>query len=53
MIVKYNIEIHNENTADFGKVLTENFNIALTKKQHSIDSETINIDVEIIETKIR
>lgn len=53
MMVKYKIEVPNELSADFWKVLTENFNIILTQKQHSIDSETINIDVTVIDAKIK
>ena len=43
MTVKYKIEVPNELSADFWKILTENFNIVLTKRQHSIDGEKINI----------
>ena len=48
MTVKYKIEVPNELSADFLKILTENFNIVLTKRQHSIDGEKINIDVKVI-----
>ncbi|MBQ8229015.1 MAG: hypothetical protein IJZ88_08405 [Clostridia bacterium] len=51
MIVKYKIEVPNELSADFWKALTENFNIILTKKQHSIDGEIINIYVTVTDTK--
>ena len=53
MIVKYKIEVPNELSADFWKVLTENFNVILTKKQHSADGEIINIDVKVINSKIK
>ena len=53
MIVKYKIEVPNEVSADFWKVLTEKFNIILIKKQHCIDSEKINIDVKVINSKIK
>lgn len=53
MIVKYKIEVPNELSADFWKVLTENFNVILTKKQHSVDGEIINIDVKVINSKIK
>ncbi len=53
MMVKYKIEVPNEFSADFWKVLTEKFNIVLTKKQHSIDGETINIDITVIDTQIK
>ena len=51
MTVKYKIEMPNECSADFWKVLTETFNIVLTKRQHSLDGETINIDVTVTDTK--
>lgn len=53
MIVKYKIEVPNEFSAEFWEVLTENFNIILTKKQHSIDGETLCIDVTVTDTKIK
>lgn len=53
MIVNYKIEVPNEVSADFWKVLTEKFNIILIKKQHCIDSEKINIDVKVINSKIK
>ena len=51
MKVKYKIEVPNELSANFWKVLTEKFDIILTKRQHSLDGETINIDVTITEIK--
>ena len=53
MIVKYKIDVSNEFSAEFWKILTENFNAVLAKKQHSIDGETINIDVTVIDSKIK
>lgn len=53
MIVKYKIEVPNEFSADFWELLTEKFNIILTKKQHSTDGETISIDVTVTDTKIK
>ena len=47
MSVKYNIDAPNEYAADLWKILTENFNVILTKKQHSIDGETLYIEVKI------
>lgn len=52
MIVKYKIEVPNELSADFWKLLTKNFNIILTKKQHSINRETLYINVTVTDTKI-
>ena len=53
MIAKYKTEVPNVFSADFWKVLTEKFNIILTQKQHSIDGETINIDITVTYTKIK
>ena len=53
MIVKYKIEVPNELSADFWKLLTENFNVILTKRQHAIDGETLYIDVTVTDTKIK
>lgn len=53
MMVKYKIEVPNKLSADFWKVLNENFNIVLTKRQHSIDGERINIDVKVINIKMK
>lgn len=52
-MVKYKIEVPNELSADFWKTLTENFNIVLTKRQHSIDGERINIDIKVINIKMK
>lgn len=51
MTVKYNIEVPNECSADFWKTLTEKFDIVLTRRQHSVDGETLYIEGKI--TKIR
>lgn len=53
MTVKYKIEVPNELSADFWKTLTENFNFVLTKRQHSIDGERINISVKVINIKMK
>ena len=53
MIVKYKIEVPNELSADFWKVLTENFNVILTKNQHSIDGETLYVGVTVTDTKVK
>ena len=51
MTVEYKIDIPNEHSAYFWKVLTENFNILLTKRQHEIDGEKLNINVRVINVK--
>ena len=48
MTVKYYIEVPNECSADLWKLLTENFNVFLTKRQHSADGEKLYIELEII-----
>lgn len=53
MTVKYKIEVPNEYSACFWKVITENFNIILTKRQHDIDGETININATVTNVKIK
>ena len=47
MTVKYTIEIPNECSAELGKLLTEKFNVILTKRQHSADSEILYIELKI------
>ena len=52
MIVKYKIEVPNELSADFWKLLTENLNVILIKHQHTIDGKTLYIDAKIIGIKV-
>lgn len=52
MRVKYNIDVPNECAADLWKILTEKFNVILTKKQHSIDGETLYVEVKITQEEI-
>lgn len=47
MTVKHTIEAPNECSADLWKILTENFNVILTKIQHSADGEKLYIELEI------
>ena len=47
MTVKYTIEVPNESSAELWKLLTENFNVILTKRQHSADSEILYIELKI------
>lgn len=47
MTVKYSIEVPNECSADLWKLLTKNFNVILTKRQHSAASEILYIELKI------
>ena len=47
MTVKYTIEVPNECSAELWKLLTESFNVILTKRQHSADGEKLYIELEI------
>ncbi len=51
MTVKYNIEVPNEYSADFWELLTDNFNVILTKRQHSPNGEVLYVELKIIESK--
>lgn len=51
MSVIYDIEVPNEHSADFWKLLTDNFDIILTKRQHSPDGEILYLELKIIESK--
>lgn len=48
MIVKYTIKVPNECSASLWKILIENFNVILTKRQHSADGEILHIELIII-----
>ena len=48
MSVKYNIELADDISADFWKCLNENFDVVLIRKQHSIDGDTLHIELKII-----
>ena len=50
MSVKYNIELSDNISADFWKVLTKNFNVILIKKQHYIDGKILCIELKILVT---
>lgn len=51
MSVNYDIEVPNEYSADLWKLLTDNFNIILTKRQHSPNGEVLYVELKIIESK--
>ena len=47
MTVKYTIEVPNECSAELWKLLTGNFNVILTKRQHSADGEILYVELKI------
>ena len=53
MNINYTIDVPNEYSADFWKLLTDNFNVILTKKQHSINGEKLHIELKILDTKTK
>jgi len=48
MTMKCTIEVPNEHFACLWKLLTENFNVILTKRQNSADGEILHIEMKII-----
>lgn len=51
MNINYTIEVPNEYSANLWKLLTDNFNITLTKMQHSPNCEVLYVDLNITESK--
>ncbi len=51
MKVTYKIEIESKLSAQLWKLLTENFNCVLEKRQHSVDGESMHIQLKIISQK--
>lgn len=51
MSVNNNIEVPNEYSADFWRLLTDNFNIILTKRKHSPDGENLYVELQIVKSK--
>lgn len=51
MNTKYYIEISNEYASNLWKILTENFNVILTKRQHSLDGSDCHISIIITDIK--
>lgn len=47
MTVKYTIEVPTECSADLWKLLIEEFNVIITKRQYSADGEILHIELEI------
>ena len=51
MSVKYSIEMPDNCSADFWKILTNEFNAVLISRKHSIDGEVLYVEVKIIDSK--
>lgn len=51
MSVNYTITIPNELSKDFLDNLVGNYDCKIDKIQHSVDGETLNIDVIVVNTK--
>ena len=51
MSVKYNIEVLDDISADFWRFLNINYNVVLIRKHHSIDGDTLQIELKIVEMK--
>lgn len=48
---KYYIEVSNEYASDFWEILTENFNVILAKRQHSLNGTDCHISIIITDIK--
>lgn len=51
MSVKYRIEMPHNCSAIFWKVLTNEFNVLLISRKHTIDGETLCVEVKILDSK--
>lgn len=51
MSIKYTITMPNELSKDFLDYLTEKYDCKIDKIQHSVDGETLNVDVIVVNTK--
>lgn len=51
MSVKYSIEMPDNCSADFWKILTNEFNVVLISRKHTIDGETLCVEVKILDSK--
>lgn len=51
MSVKYNIKMPDNHSRQFWRLLTENFNVLLLRKQHSPDGKTLFLEIEIVDLK--
>ena len=48
----YHIELERDKSAFFWSFLTENFEIIIDKKQHSVDGKDLNVYIRIAERKL-
>ena len=51
MSVKYSTEMPDNCSADFWKILTNEFNVVLISRKHTIDGETLCVEVKILDSK--
>ena len=51
MSVKYSIEMPDNCSADFWKMLTNEFNALFISRKHSMDGETLYVEVKILDSK--
>ena len=51
MSVKYSIEMPDDCSADFWKILTNEFNAVLISRKHTIDGESLCVEVKILDSK--
>ena len=49
--VKYSIEMPDNCSENFWKILTNEFNVVLISRKHSIDGETLYVEVKILDSK--
>ena len=51
MSVKYSIEMPDDCSASFWKILTNKFNVVLTSRKHTIDGKVLCVEVKILDSK--
>ncbi len=51
MSVKYSIEMPDNCSANFWKILTNEFNVVLISRKHTIDGESLCVEVKILNSK--
>ena len=49
--VKYSIEMPDNCSANFWKILTNEFNVVLISRTHTIDGESLCVEVKILNSK--
>ena len=47
----YHIEIDRDNVSRFWFLLSDSFSFTVTKKQHSLDGNDLNISIRIVDEK--